>query len=439
MDDAVEIRRLLSVLLVVTLGAALSVYFFNEAFEQRFLPSLGLSSAMGAALGSALIVLVSFAAQRVVAVLFYRNWRLGVETRAVAAQRVAKELEQVPQFNEVVRKQLGSVVQQTETASFDIVQRLSEIDQVVERLNTIVNQSAQASSSIFDSSEQRIESNQQLIAQMDRYIMQRVQEAEAEQQRSLQFAQEGRSLSSLVELIRNIAFQTNLLALNAAIEAARVGEAGRGFAVVAGEVRKLSQATNDAVNKINEGIQTVVNSIEEQHQHRLENNDIDAERVTLQNFSAQLNELGRNYQEVAHRDAQVMQEIRESSQHLSHMFMEALASVQFQDVTRQQIEHIVAALSRLDTHTQHLVAHLQDIDRTGLPLRPLSEHLEEVFQSYVMHTQRSDHHQVLASSAQASTTAAQGKAKKAGNSVSTPTVSPAPSPVQADGPKIELF
>lgn len=75
--------------------------------------------------------------------------------------------------------------------------------------------------------------------------------------------EESKEIVGIIQTITEISTQTKLLALNATIEAARAGEQGKGFAVVAGEIQKLSEQTQVAVNDIERIIHEVVKNTEQ--------------------------------------------------------------------------------------------------------------------------------------------------------------------------------
>ena len=67
---------------------------------------------------------------------------------------------------------------------------------------------------------------------------------------------------SVIAAISDIGDEIDLLSLNASIESARAGEAGRGFAVVAEQVKKLAEASQNAVGQTSELIERTVQSEE---------------------------------------------------------------------------------------------------------------------------------------------------------------------------------
>lgn len=398
--------RSLYITCVATLLVAIAVYFGNDWFFDRLLPAFGIGRATGSALGTFLAMLAVILAIAIASRALFHDEMFGVgrmqqriheertKTRMLVDE-VADELDAIKSFDDVIRNQLTNVVNQTEDAAFAISSQLQTIDSVVTKLDQFVSQISGESAAMQDVSEARIDQNRQMIAEMTEYIQRRIDAAASDQQRVAQVVKEARGLESLVQLIRDIAAQTNLLALNAAIEAARAGEAGRGFAVVADEVRKLSQETDQAVSRINHGIQGVATTIEAQFSHALSTQQVEKERNILSVFSEQMGALSRSYEEVIAHEKSVLATVNECSSELSTMFMDALASIQFQDVTRQQLNHVGEALTRLDGHASLLARRLRLLEEGHEAFTPISEHLSTVFSGYVMSQQRDSHLQAL--------------------------------------------
>lgn len=133
-----------------------------------------------------------------------------------------------------------------------------------------------------------------------------------------QLSDAANKIGKVTETITEISEQTNLLALNATIEAARAGEAGKGFAVVANEIKELAKQTAEATLDIKNLIDDVQNSSNSTSEGIIQISDvITGVNDIVSTIASAVEEQTAATQEIANNIAQASQGIQEVNENVN--------------------------------------------------------------------------------------------------------------------------
>ncbi|KAF7766210.1 methyl-accepting chemotaxis protein [Pseudoalteromonas undina] len=225
------------------------------------------------------------------------------------------------------------VTQKLANASESIVSAGHEMDMANQQMAELAKNTAQEA----DISSEQVKQGVQAIDVSSKAIEDLANDIKSALANSVELESSSTDITSVLEVIRNIAEQTNLLALNAAIEAARAGEQGRGFAVVADEVRTLATRTQQSTDEIDTMIQRLNDNVKASSDS-IKNSQNNA-NTTLTNFDSVItifNSLTHAFEKVQQMSAETAQATQEQS-HVANEINRNLVSLKEQSAQMKQI------------------------------------------------------------------------------------------------------
>jgi methyl-accepting chemotaxis protein len=163
--------------------------------------------------------------------------------------------------------EISAAVEQEMAVATEQSTSVSEITSTMEELSQTSTHISENSNSVLEISTNTLHETEK-GAEAAKTLLDKMSEINDDNQQSIheivELGKKSQEITTVMEIINNIADQTKLIAFNAAIEASGAGEAGKRFGVVAVEIRRLAdnvmESTTEIQNKINE-IQNAINNL----------------------------------------------------------------------------------------------------------------------------------------------------------------------------------
>ncbi|MBI5903270.1 MAG: hypothetical protein HZB84_07305 [Deltaproteobacteria bacterium] len=317
------------------------------------------------------------------------------EHNRLREERVLRFLGTQDELNSLARAHIENIVKETEAAAQRIIDRTQRISQSMGLFQDMIASSRTQSTTLSAGSSATITANKETIDELRGYIERRRQDVKNDHNTVITLADKAKSMIKLADILKEISDQTNLLALNAAIEAAKAAEHGRGFAVVADEVRKLSMHSERAASQIGEAMARMAGEIEAQFSKKLDQHNYEQEAGILANLEGQLARLGEGYEELNGLNNNITEQISASGRNVSKNTLELLAGIQFQDITRQQMELVLKTLAEVGAYMGPLGRFVAGNPMCADPSQFPEFDVDSIANHYVMEKQRDIHNKVF--------------------------------------------